>query len=169
MSLGVSGLPAGTNLEIGKSVPVTVYLRNDTTAPVKLSVPAEHNPVIQISLTDGTGKAHRAIYPFSSPLTGYSHHELAPGTSTKVAAFDLEAYATPEEANRAEHKEGKVHNPRLAVPSGSYDLHLEYRNYQENPVPKGSASEWTGKLTAQPVPLKVAAVPEKQPTPEAPK
>ena len=98
--------------------------------------------------------------PFGPPLTGYSHHELAPGTGAKVAAFDLEACATPEEANRAEHKEGKAHNPRLAVPSGSYDLHLEYRNYQEDPVPKGPASEWTGKLTAQPVPLKVAAVPE---------
>lgn len=170
MSLGVSGLPAGTNLEIGKSLPVVVYLRNDSTAPVKLSVPSEHNPGIQISLTDAAGKTHHAIYSFSAPLTGYTHHELAPGTGAKVADFDLEACATPEEADRAEHKEGKAHNPRLAVPAGSYELHLEYRNYQENPVPKGAASEWTGKVNAKPVPMKVAAATTKQqPAPEAPK
>jgi beta-lactamase regulating signal transducer with metallopeptidase domain len=165
LSLGVSGLPAGTNLEIGKSVPVTVYLRNDSTAPVKLSVPTEHNPVIQISLTDAAGKTHRAIYPFSAPLTGYNHHELAPGTGAKVAAFDLEACATTEEANRAEHKEGKAHNPRLAVPAGPYKLHLEYRNYQENPVLKGAASEWTGKVSAKPVPMKIAVTTAKHAPP----
>lgn len=157
MSLGVSGLPAGTNLEIGKSVPVALYLRNDSAAPVKLSVPAEHNPVMQISLTDAEGKSHRAHYSFSAPLTAYNHLELAPGTAAKVAAFDLESCATPEEADRAEHKEGKAHNPRLAVPAGSYGLQLEYRNYQESPVPKGAASEWTGEVTASPVPVIIAA------------
>ena len=157
LSLGISGLRGGASLEIGKSVPVVVYLRNDSTVPVKLSVPAQHNPVLQISLTDSDGKVFRAIYPFSPGLTGYRHYELAAGMSAKAAAFDLEAHATPEDANSAAYKEGKEHNPRLAVPAGSYKVEFEYRNYQESPVPKDASAEWTGKVTASPVPLTIAA------------
>jgi hypothetical protein len=84
-----------------------------------------------------------------------------------VAAFDLEAYATPDDASRAAHKEGKEHNPRLAVPAGSYEAQLEYRNYQESPVPKGAGAEWTGKVSSSPVPLTIATA-VVEPTPEAP-
>ena len=168
MSLGISGLRGGASLEIGKSVPVVVYLRNDTEVPVKLSVPAQHNPVLQISLTDAAGKAFRASYPFSPGVTGYRHYELAAGTAVKVAVFDLEAHATPDDASRAAHKEGKEHNPRLAVPAGSYKVEFEYRNYQESPVPKDAGAEWTGKVTGSPVPLTIATA-VAAPAPEAPK
>lgn len=160
LSLGVSGLPDGASLEIGESVPLAVYLRNDSPAAVRLSVPSEHNPVLQISVIDAQGVKHPATYRFSSGVTGYQHHRLEPGEGVQVASVDLESYATADEAGSADHKEGREHNPRLAVPTGRYALHLEYRNYQENPVPKGSAAEWTGKLTAQPVTVRVEGAAE---------
>ncbi len=151
LSLGISGLPEGASLRIGKSIPVVVYLRNDSPAAVSLSVPTEHNPVLQISLTDVQGVKLTAHYPFSGGLTGYQQRRLEPGTGVKVASFDLEACATAEEADSVVHKPGKAQNPRLAVPAGRYTLYLDYRNYQEHPVPKGAAAEWTGKFSATPV------------------
>ena len=76
MSLGVSGLPEGVSLEIGKSVPVAVYLRNDGPAAVKLSVPSEHNPVLQISVTDD--KSVSALC--NLPLQHRGHRLPAPAT-----------------------------------------------------------------------------------------
>ena len=168
MSLGVSGLPEGVSLEIGKSVPVAVYLRNDGPAAVKLSVPSEHNPVLQISVTDDKSVTHSAMYRFSPGVTGYQHCQLEPGTGLKVASVKLESYATADEAGSASHKEGETHNPRLAVPPGQYALHLEYRNFQEAPVAKGSPAEWTGKLTAHPVTVKVKSSAETGATAPAP-
>lgn len=155
ISLGVSGLAENVSLELGKSVPVRVFLRNDGPAPVKLSVPSEHNPVLQITATDDQGVTHTANYRYDVGVTSYQHRHLQPGTGVQVASVELELAATPEEAGIAGHQEGKEHNPRLAVPAGRYVLHLEYRNYKENPVVKAGAAEWTGKLISAPQTLSV--------------
>lgn len=150
ISIGVSGLSAGVVLETGKSLRLSIHLRNDSAAPFKLSVPTDHNPFLQINLTDSAGKHWPANYRFGTGVTGYRHYQLSPGQSITVARTELESHADATAAESTDHKEGQEHNPRLTAPPGKYQLSLSYRNSLLTLPTADPLSEWTGTLTAEP-------------------
>ncbi|MGI9243175.1 MAG: hypothetical protein ACR2RV_20425, partial [Verrucomicrobiales bacterium] len=155
VSLGVTGLNEGSRLEIGRSIPIGVYLRNDRSTVIFLSVPDGHNPVLQISLADAQGVRHEAVYAYSTGLIDFRHRRLEPGTGIQVASLELESYVTAEAAKKAGHEEGEAHHPRLSAPAGKYELHLEYRTNLDEPAQPAPDTEWTGKLVAPPITIEL--------------
>ncbi|MEM7013017.1 MAG: M56 family metallopeptidase, partial [Verrucomicrobiota bacterium] len=125
LSIGVSGLQS--DLQIGGSIPLEVYIRNDSEETVKFSWTQDPNPQMRVWLTDSNGESHSSAFRFAGGLDDYKHASLEPGFGIKVVSVDLENFAKPEEIETAGHEEGKSDNPRLAIPKGSYSLEVEYR------------------------------------------
>lgn len=159
LSIGVSGLQS--DLPIGKSIPLEVYIRNDSDETMTFSWPQDANPQMTVFLTDSNGENHASDYRFSGGLEYYDHASLEPGFGIKVVSVDLENFAKPEEIGSASHVEGQAHNPRLAIPKGSYSVEVEYRigyaKYEDFPkTPReGEKLEWTGVLRSNPVEIQV--------------
>ena len=116
LSIGVSGLQA--DLPIGKSIPLEVYIRNDSEETMTFSWPQDANPQMTVFLTDSEDQKHASAYRYSGGLEYYDHASLEPGFGIKVVSVDLENYATPGEIHSAGHVEGHSNNPRLAILEG---------------------------------------------------
>ncbi len=152
--VGIRGPTDGSEFIIGKGLPMQVFLRNDGPGPVKLSLPKQHHPSLQVWLENAKGEKTEAQIRYGAPFQDYRHYRLESGQGAKVADAVVESFASKAGIDASRPASRFTYDPCFAVPPSDYSLYVAYRvgpdlTARESKV--GERLEWTGTLVGEPV------------------
>lgn len=130
---------AQVRTDIVGSVPVSITLRNDTAASIRLWTPTNYEGMVSVRflVKDAQGKERPYQPPVPPRAAGVATSvELGPGKTLKLAVVDLGGCRA-----------------KLGLPAGSYEIVALYHNELRDRAP--TFGVWTGTLRSKPVRIKL--------------
>lgn len=162
MSIGYTKPAQGTEWKIGEEMDFTVWIRNDSKAPVKFSHTPRVDEGLRMWATDDNGQRQEVQIIMNTVLITPSRTRLEPGQMLewkKTAVHLVEANADGSPPSR-----DNDYRTRLAVKAGTWQFQIEGRigafemrtGSGAGDVTSPAAGEWTGTLLARPLKVQVA-------------